>query len=713
MRLVAVYIPENSLPHIFGEGHRGQTLNLGGEYFFTFNETSEEIRIETKVKNDSFIPNFHNKDISLISTIVGQNGAGKSTLLRALNHSIDPSSKKLVQIFENETEEKIQVFNDTLKPLSFSEDIEITIIDKRIFEPLYYSPNLDHDIADAWSPIALINYFKEDFETYFLDSVSRNVSFLHDKVVDSIKEVYHDFPDYDLIYVKVKKHRKSFFRATYIESNFGTPHRGDALKNEIEGELSRLEDSNYGNKSYSREELIKMLENNVKFLNSESFTEMFTKLWNIDEYKFLDDSGYDNIHNATSFLKNIEVTILSYLLVGAVFPQHGLGGGLSFDKIINAGSFKERLNAFLELYLVNEEKIITERIKNNVEIDVSNIDPIVKIIEEDKFSKISGVDLNPIKERMISDTHGLGEIYIFYSKLEEFCKNENIVFDGESLIYNIKDNETKMLFDELMYAYKYVLKSFPKSPVTKSLLEFSPYKKLSTGEKAILDFYSSLYNYIDVNKESKHLNYEYFLLLLDEPDLGFHPLWKKKFIEAISATLPILFSKMTPHVYNGTDYVKVRKNPIIQIIFTTHDPLTLSDVPNNSVVYLKKEGGFSKVLKKDDWDRPQKTFGANIHELLADSFFVEDGLIGEFAKGKIQDLVMYLTFKEELPEDEKKCKPNEVWNESTASKLIQLVGEPVIKERLQSLFDRKFSIIEKEALEKRIEELQLQLKKFE
>lgn len=701
MRLTAVYIPGNSLPHIFGEKHEGQTINLGGEYFYSFNETDKEIKIESKIKNEAFIPNFYDQDISHISSIVGQNGAGKSTLLRTLNHSIDPSSKKVVQIFENETEENIQVFNETEKVLSFSEDISVRIIDKRLFEPLYYSPNLDYDIADAWSSIALINYFKEDFENYFLDSVSRNVTFLHDKVVDSIKEVYHDFPDYDSIIVKVKNHRKSFFRATYIESNFGTPHRGDALKNEITGELSRLDDPRYGKESYSREELKKMMEANVKFLDSESFTEMFTKLWNIDEYKFINDTGYDNIHNGKNFLKNSEITILSYLLVGAVFPQHGLGRGLSFDKIIKAKTFKERLNLFLELYLINEEEVITKKIKKNVEIDVSDIDPIVKIIIDDKFSKISGVDLNPIKERMISDAQGFRDIYSFYSTLEQFCKNENISFNGESLVYNIKNDETKLLFDELIYAYKYVLKSFPKSPIPKSLLEFSPYKKLSTGEKAILDFYASLYNYIDINRESKHLNYEYFLLLLDEPDLGFHPLWKKKFIEAISATLPILFSKITPHIYDGSNYVKVRENPIIQIIFTTHDPLTLSDIPNNSIVYLKKEGEFSKILKNEDSERPKKTFGANIHELLADSFFVEDGLIGEFAKNKIAITLNWLKIKanesNELLKGEKYIYEidtnidilefaNKEDEFNYHRQIIELIDEPLVKNKLKEMF---------------------------
>lgn len=679
MRLTAVYIPENSLPHIFGERHKGQTLNLGGQFFYTFKETSKEIKIENKTKNESFIPNFYNEGISHISTIVGQNGAGKSTLLRALNHSIDPFSKKLVQIFENETEEKIQVFNDTLKEFLCIEEIDHSIINKRPFEPLYYSPNLDYDLADAWSSIALINYFSEDFETYFLDSVSRNVSFLNDQVVESIKEVYNDFPDYNSITIKVKKHRKSFFRATHIEANFGNPNRGDALKNDLKGELSRLEDSNYGNKTYSREELIKIMKNQIGFLESESFTELFSKIWAIEEYRFSDDSGYDFIHDSTSFFKNLEVTILSYLLLGATFPQHGLGGRVNFDKIIEAKNFKERLDYFLEMYLVNEYETLTNHISKEVTIDVSNVQPIIRIIRNDSWTKLQGVDVAPIRERMISDAIGFEDIYKFYCKLEFFCKNQNVQFDGGALIFNIKNDESKLLFDELIYSYKNVLKSFPKSPVSKSLIEFSPYKKLSTGEKAILDFYASIYNYIDVNKESTHLNYEYFLLLLDEPDLGFHPIWKKKFIEAISSTLPIIFSKMTPHIYDEKDkvYKKVRETPVIQIVFTTHDPLTLSDVLNNSVVYLKKEGEYSKILKNDHVDRPQKTFGANIHELLADSFFVEDGLIGDFANQKINKTINWL--------NEINVKTNSEYHKL----LIENIGEPIIKNKLAEMYSEK------------------------
>ena len=61
------------------------------------------------------------------------------------------------------------------------------------------------------------------------------------------------------------------------------------------------------------------------------------------------------------------------------------------------------------------------------------------------------------------------------------------------------------------------------------------------------------------------------------------------------------------------------------------------------IVYLKKEGDKTTVLEGKD--RPQKSFGANIHDLLADSFFIGDGLIGDFAKEKINETI------EELKKD--------------------------------------------------------------
>ena len=52
----------------------------------------------------------------------------------------------------------------------------------------------------------------------------------------------------------------------------------------------------------------------------------------------------------------------------------------------------------------------------------------------------------------------------------------------------------------------------------------------------------------------------------------------------------------------------------------------MGNSPDN---YLDKNGNSSFIV--DSKRRSQKSFGANITDLLADSFFVNDGLIGDFA----------------------------------------------------------------------------------
>ena len=118
-----------------------------------------------------------------------------------------------------------------------------------------------------------------------------------------------------------------------------------------------------------------------------------------------------------------------------------------------------------------------------------------------------------------------------------------------------------------------------------------------------------------------------------------------------------------------------------------------------------------KVL--NETEKPKNTFGANIHELLADNFFLQDGFMGDFAKSKILDLLKFLKYNAEEEESDKNEKPLEKWDENSAQSAIGIIGEPLIKERLQSLFDKKYLIKEKEKLESRIKALQKQLKELE
>ncbi|MFA8434984.1 MAG: AAA family ATPase [Marinifilaceae bacterium] len=183
----------------------------------------------------------------------------------------------------------------------------------------------------------------------------------------------------------------------------------------------------------------------------------------------------------------------------------------------------------------------------------------------------------------------------------------------------------------------------------------------SSGEYSFLVLFARLFELLNRRKDYNDLIEEY-IVLLDEPEIGFHPAWKKRFLKWL---LDFLNSDF--HNYK------------FQLIITSHSPYLLSDLPSENILLLrKKENGDAEIVDSNT----RKTFGANIHELLSDSFFLTDGLIGEFAKDKINSLFKYLA-----PNGS-----NEVgWTPETALNLINQIGESIIRNHLIQLYDSKFS----------------------
>jgi len=146
----------------------------------------------------------------------------------------------------------------------------------------------------------------------------------------------------------------------------------------------------------------------------------------------------------------------------------------------------------------------------------------------------------------------------------------------------------------------------------------------------------------------------------------------------------------------------------IHLVFTTHSPFLLSDIPRQNIIFLDKykkdedenqEEGNCRVV-----DGIKQTFGQNIHTLLTDSFFMKGSLIGEFAKNKIEELVSYLKGKE-----------SDIDNNDEAQQLIDIIGEPIIKSQLQIMLNNKKPIKEDEAksIKKEIMNLEAKLKEIE
>ncbi|WP_338760644.1 AAA family ATPase [Bernardetia sp. ABR2-2B] len=186
---------------------------------------------------------------------------------------------------------------------------------------------------------------------------------------------------------------------------------------------------------------------------------------------------------------------------------------------------------------------------------------------------------------------------------------------------------------------------------------------LSYGEKALMKTFSLLHQ---VNEHIERIwsniqsSIGSFTLLIDEGELGLHPQWQKQYLKILLETLPKIFLEKK-----------------IQLILTSHSPFLVSDLPKENVIFLEKEDntGLCKVSKLESM---KETFGANIHTLLTDSFFMKGGLVGEFAQSKIDEAIDILNESEPKQKELDKCEM-----------IISMIGEPIVKNMLQKLLDSK------------------------
>lgn len=229
------------------------------------------------------------------------------------------------------------------------------------------------------------------------------------------------------------------------------------------------------------------------------------------------------------------------------------------------------------------------------------------------------------------------------------------------------------------------------------------YNTLSSGEKTLLKFGSNLWqlntkikdNYSDklsVELKTPDLKVpDNLLLMLDEAELTLHPEWQKTFLDWSLKIIKIVCSS-----FNS-----------VQVLYSSHSPFFLSDLPKGNVIFLKSKEGkdnsgnninLCHVCAKEE--KPEQTFGANIHSLYRNSFFLEDGLMGEFAKGKIDRVIRNLS--NETLHEEDKMNPRDI------QFVIQQIGEPLIKNKLQEMYDQHFHF----NLEDRIVKLEKELQEL-
>jgi len=205
-----------------------------------------------------------------------------------------------------------------------------------------------------------------------------------------------------------------------------------------------------------------------------------------------------------------------------------------------------------------------------------------------------------------------------------------------------------------------------------------PFHILSSGEKqkiyAISSIIYHLQNIESVHRgNSKNIKYNYVNLILDEIELYFHPDMQRTFI---SDLLKGIQQKCAFDNITG-----------LNILLVTHSPFILSDILKSNILYLDNKNINTNEL--------HDTFGANIHTLLDNSFFMQNGLMGKYSKDQIEYILKKLNnHKNEISKQKNKQNNDNLIDKLEQYRIKQIVaniGEPFLKKKI---FDMYFSLFD-------------------
>lgn len=225
-------------------------------------------------------------------------------------------------------------------------------------------------------------------------------------------------------------------------------------------------------------------------------------------------------------------------------------------------------------------------------------------------------------------------------------------------------------------------KTFESNPKSVGLI---PFTGLSSGERQIaytlgnvlyhlVNLNSTLHD-VSIEKELlSFLKYHHVCMLMDEVELYYHPDLQRKFVKLL---LDSITSVPLDNIYD------------INITLVTHSPFVLSDIPQSNILCLQKGESES---------RQGQTFGANIVDLLNESFFLQ-GTIGDIAQSCINEVVEFYfkhrRYQESLRENENKqgwlinmglAKKFEEWK-SKFDYVTSIIGEEYLQKELREMFD--------------------------
>ena len=284
---------------------------------------------------------------------------------------------------------------------------------------------------------------------------------------------------------------------------------------------------------------------------------------------------------------------------------------------------------------------------------------------------VKELDKNEVKDETRKIRKEYVESIIAIVKIfKEIRENGSLIDNDSSSILLKYSNNNRRLFEDLNDRLLQYTKlkglmrdlcyDLNKSFNNYNLLKETPDYHMSTGEGNLIEIFSQLYTYLYMHEESSGD----IILLVDELESGMHLEWSRRLIKIL--------------INNLSEILDIEgKGRKIQLSFTTHSPYMLSDIKPGNVIMIEKnqETGYSegKVL--------QNTFAKNIQEIMKENLI--DNIYGDFALAKINSMIERLNGEEE-----------QEGNEEELLKEIHLISEPILRNKLLEMYDKKYNTSE-------------------
>ena len=667
----------------------------------------EEMRLhEDVLYNDYFVGNKSNPTIS-VSAIVGENGAGKSSVIefyiRMINnfaaatigeYEVNPGAQHLhfidgirgeLYYMINTTPYKLKIENRNVALSSYSQRA------KMVGRPIVvYIP---YNTEDIFNNELSVNPYEEN-ELYPIEAY-RSKKIRNRQVQNNLAELYKHF-----FYTFVS----NFSSYAYNTNDFANECNSDRYEELIRKSKKKrytIEQKNWlngifhKNDGYQTPIVLAPFRNEGNIdINTENLLarERLLSLIIAPNSEFRTINGHLNITGFKLNLKNKKYDI-KYL-------KQNIG----FSRLQQKGydDFRESIIKYwsdcisIDLLQYRNRKFYDEAIGYLVckTLKISKTYRQYNKFYRDHYGisfKINHDVLYDLIKRLYLDkshiTKKIRQIlgYIVYGIYDDITNENSIIDIAKIQTKNVFSQKSSFIYsiDDLVPPPIFDVNICLRNNETGDDVQF---ETLSSGERQqVYSISSLLYHLSNINSvwfdtNGQRVVYDHLNVILEEIELYFHPELQRTYLKRL---------------FDGIKQVDIPNIKSLNICFVTHSPFVLSDIPARNILALKKD-------TRDTEKISLSTFGANIHEMLKNSFFLKNGSIGDYASWVITQIIESL----QNVADKKEIINTDV----ELHNKIMLIDEPIIRNVLLREYHKFYPLNSKEQeiaeLKKKLAELE-------